>query len=191
MTVPFLNLTALHAPLKEEMLKELEEVLDNSSFILGPKVQNFEKAFAEFCGVEHAMGVNSGTTALYMALLALNIGPGDEVIVPAMTFVATAEAVRYTGATPVFADVEEGRFTLDPALIEKCITPRTKRSCRYTSTVSWPTCPPSAPLPKSTASRSLRTRRRRMVRISTANVPDSGAISPVSVLSRQESRCLR
>ncbi|WP_319468439.1 DegT/DnrJ/EryC1/StrS family aminotransferase [uncultured Pseudodesulfovibrio sp.] len=126
MTVPFLNLTALHAPLKEEMLKELEEVLDNSSFILGPKVQNFEKAFAEFCGVEHAMGVNSGTTALYMALLALNIGPGDEVIVPAMTFVATAEAVRYTGATPVFADVEEGRFTLDPALIEKCITPRTK-----------------------------------------------------------------
>jgi len=126
MTIPFLNLTELHAPLKEEMLKELEEVLGQSSFILGGKVQQFEEKFAEYCGVEHAIGVNSGTTALHMALLALDIGPGDEVLVPAMTFVATAEAVRYTGATPVFVDVEPGRFTLDPTLIEKSITPQTK-----------------------------------------------------------------
>jgi len=126
MTIPFLNLTELHAPLKQEMLKELDEVLGQSSFILGGKVQQFEEDFAAYCGVEHAIGVNSGTTALHMALLALNVGPGDEVLVPAMTFVATAEAVRYTGATPVFIDIEPGRLTLDPALIEKSITSRTK-----------------------------------------------------------------
>lgn len=126
MTIPFLNLTRLHEPLKKRMLAELEDVLDHSSFILGPKVQNFEKKFAAFCGVEHAVGVNSGTTALHMALLALGVGPGDEVLVPAMTFVATAEAVRYTGATPVFVDVEPGRFCMDPALIEARITDKTR-----------------------------------------------------------------
>lgn len=126
MTVPFLNLTELHAPLKAEMMQELEDVLDNSSFILGPKVLNFEEKFADFCGVGHGVGVNSGTTALHMALLALDVGPGDEVIVPAMTFVATAEAVRYTGATPVFVDVEPGRLCMDPQRIEAAITPRTK-----------------------------------------------------------------
>lgn len=126
MTVPFLNLTELHASLKGEMLQELEEVLGQSSFILGPKVQNFEARFAEFCGVEHCVGVNSGTTALHMALLALDVGPGDEVIVPAMTFVATAEAVRYTGATPVFVDIEPGRLCMAPERVEAAITPRTK-----------------------------------------------------------------
>jgi dTDP-4-amino-4,6-dideoxygalactose transaminase len=126
MTVPFLNLTRLHEPLKRRMLDEIGEVMDQSSFILGPKVQNFEAGFAEFCGVDHVVGVNSGTTALHMALLALGVGPGDEVIVPAMTFVATAEAVRYTGATPVFVDIEPGRLCMDPALIEAKITERTR-----------------------------------------------------------------
>lgn len=126
MTVNFLDLVGLHAPLQEELLAELKDVLENSSFILGGKVQNFEQNFAKYCGVEFAQGVNSGTTALHMALLAMGVGPGDEVIVPAMTFVATAEAVRYTGATPVFVDIEPGRYTLDPAKIEEVITPKTK-----------------------------------------------------------------
>ena len=126
MTVKFLDLVGLHAPLKEELLAEIKEVLDNASFILGGKVQDFERAFAAYCGTDFARGVNSGTTALHMALLAMGVGPGDEVIVPAMTFVATAEAVRYTGATPVFVDIEPDRYTLDPAKLEAVITPRTK-----------------------------------------------------------------
>jgi len=126
MTVQFLDLVGLHAPLQEELLAELKDVLENSSFILGGKVQGFEQDFAAYCGVEFAQGVNSGTTALHMALLAMDVGPGDEVIVPAMTFVATAEAVRYTGATPVFVDIEPERFTLDPQKLEEVITPKTK-----------------------------------------------------------------
>lgn len=126
MTVKFLDLVGLHAPLQQELLSELKEVLENSSFILGPKVQAFEEAFAKYCGAKYARGVNSGTTALHMALLAMGIGPGDEVIVPAMTFVATAEAVRYCGATPVFADIDPARYTLSPHAIEAALTSRTK-----------------------------------------------------------------
>lgn len=126
MTVKFLDLVGLHAPLQEELLAELSDVLENASFILGPKVHQFEAAFADYCGTEFAQGVNSGTTALHMALLAMGIGPGDEVIVPAMTFVATAEAVRYIGATPVFVDIEPGRYTLDPEQFKAEITPKTK-----------------------------------------------------------------
>lgn len=126
MKVDFLNLNLLHAPLKEEFLSAFSEIIDKGCFISGPKVEEFEEDFARYCGVPHAVGLNSGTTALHMALNALGIGQGDEVIVPAMSFIASAEAVRYSGATPLFADIDPAFLTLDPAKVEAAITPRTK-----------------------------------------------------------------
>ena len=94
---------------------------------MGEETQNFEKEFAEFTGAKHALAVTNATAALHMACMAVNLGPGDEVIVPSLTFVATANAVRYTGATPIFADVEsEDWLTISPASIEKCITDKTR-----------------------------------------------------------------
>lgn len=92
----------------------------------GQYIERFERAFAEFCGVQHALSCTNGTVALHLAMLALDIGPGDEVIIPTLTFVATANAVRYVGATPVFVDCEEQTWNLDPAQIESKITPRTR-----------------------------------------------------------------
>lgn len=126
MKVDFLNLHALHAPLKEAFLSEFSDIIDKGCFISGPKVEAFEQAFADFCQVPHAAGLNSGTTALHMALTALDIGPGDEVIVPAMSFMASAEAIRYAGATPVFVDIDPRFYTLAPDKLEEAITPRTK-----------------------------------------------------------------
>ena len=126
MNVPFLNLKAQHAPLKDELLTAIEEVIDTSAFAGGPFVSRFEKDFAKFCGVEHAIGVGSGTDALWLALLGLGIGPGDEVITVPMTFIATAEAISRTGATPVFVDIDEETYTLDPSGLELALTPRTK-----------------------------------------------------------------
>ena len=94
---------------------------------MGEETQNFEKEFAEFTGAKHALAVTNATAALHMASMAVNLGPGDEAVVPSLTFVATANAVRYTGATPVFADVEsEDWLTISPASIEKCITEKTR-----------------------------------------------------------------
>lgn len=93
---------------------------------LGSYVTRFEQEFARFCGVRHAVSVNNGTVALHLALHALGIGPGDEVIVPSLTFVATANAVHYTGATPVFADVDPVTWCIDPADVRRCVTPRTR-----------------------------------------------------------------
>ena len=121
-----------HFPVyKPELLgNELRYVTDciESSWIssLGSYIERFETRFAEFCGVEHAVAVTNGTVALHLALLLFDIGPGDEVIVPDLTFVATANAVRYTGATPVLVDSEPGTWTMDPARIEERITPRTR-----------------------------------------------------------------
>jgi perosamine synthetase len=92
----------------------------------GKYIERFEEGFAQFCGVSDAVACSNGTTALHLALLALDVGPGDEVIVPTLTFVATANAVRYCGGTPVFVDAEEGTWALDPAALEAKITPRTK-----------------------------------------------------------------
>src|ERR1043166_3869860 len=92
----------------------------------GAYIERFESAFAEFCGVKHASSCSNGTTALHLALLALGVGPGDEVIVPTLTFVATANAVVYCGGRPVFVDVQPDTWNIDPALIEAKITPRTK-----------------------------------------------------------------
>ncbi len=108
---------------KEYVLDCLESTWISSS---GKYLDRFEEAFAEFCGVKHAVSCSNGTTALHLALLALGVGPGDEVIVPTLTFVATANAVTYCGARPVFVDVEPETWSIDPAAIEAKITPRTK-----------------------------------------------------------------
>jgi dTDP-4-amino-4,6-dideoxygalactose transaminase len=126
MTVPFLDLKAQYEPLKAEMHKAIDGVLDKCAYILGDAVGAFEKEFADYCGVKHAIAVNSGTSALHMALLASQIGPGDEVITVSHTFVATTAAILYAGAKPVFVDVEPKSLTMDPSLVEKAITARTK-----------------------------------------------------------------
>ncbi len=126
MKVPFLDLQKHHAPYRTEFSRAIEEVVDSGAFAGGPFVAAFEQDFAKFCGVAHACGVGNGTDALWFALLALGIGPGDEVITVASTFMATAEAISYTGATPVFVDIDEQSYTMDPAQLRAALTPRTK-----------------------------------------------------------------
>jgi dTDP-4-amino-4,6-dideoxygalactose transaminase len=124
--VPFLDLRAHHAPLRAEFDRAISEVIESGAFAGGPFVTQFENEFAAFCGSRHSIGVGNGTDALWLALLACGIGPGDEVITVPNTFMATAEAITYTGARPVFVDVDERTYTMDPALLEKARTPRTK-----------------------------------------------------------------
>jgi len=124
--VPFLDLKAHHAPLRAEFDQAIGEVIDSGAFAGGPFVAQFENEFAAFCGSRHAIGVGNGTDALWLALLACGIGPGDEVITVPNTFMATAEAITYSGASPVFVDVDQRTYTMDPALLEKARTPRTK-----------------------------------------------------------------
>jgi len=124
--VPPLNLTAQFGGLRDELLKELTEVAASGYYVLGPKVAAFEAALARYCGTKHALGLSSGTDALLVALLALEIGPGDEVIVPTFTFFATAGTVVRLGARPVFCDIAPQTFNIDVAQIERRITPRTK-----------------------------------------------------------------
>jgi dTDP-4-amino-4,6-dideoxygalactose transaminase len=124
--VPFLDLKAHHAPLRTEIDLAIAEVIDSGAFAGGPVVAQFEDEFAAFCGTRHAIGVGNGTDALWLALLACGIGPDDEVITVPNTFMATAEAITYTGATPVFVDVDEHTYTMDPGLLERARTPRTK-----------------------------------------------------------------
>ena len=126
MQVPFLNLRAQHDPLRAELLASIQEVIDTSAFAGGPFVAKFEEDFAKFCQTRYAIGVGNGTDALWFALLALGVGPGDEVITVPATFMATAEAISYCGAKPVFVDIDEKTYTMNPALLEKAITPRTK-----------------------------------------------------------------
>src|SRR6516162_4270131 len=124
--VPYLDLPAQMRGLRKEIDAAIARTLDNCSFCLGPDVSQFEKDFARFCGAEHCVAFNSGTSALHIALLLLNIGPGDEVITTPCTFVATSWAISYVGARPVYVDIEDATFNLDPARVEKSITPRTK-----------------------------------------------------------------
>lgn len=112
--------------IKENVLSELENVFEKGCFILGPNVKNFEENFAGFCDAKYGIGVNSGTDALYMGLSALGIGKGDEVIVPTHTFIASALAISYTGAKPVFVDIEDVTYNINPDDVEKAITPQTK-----------------------------------------------------------------
>jgi len=124
--VPLLDLGAVHGALAEELLRDFERVLRSGQFILGPEHDAFEKELAASSGVTHAIGVASGTAALSIALLSLGLTPGDEVIVPAFTYFASASAVTSLGARPVFVDVEPERLGLDPARVEAAITPRTR-----------------------------------------------------------------
>src|SRR5436853_3107294 len=124
--VPFLDLEAHHAPLRDEFNHAIGEVIDSGAFAGGPFVEKFEEAFASYCGCQHAIGVGSGTEALWLSLLACGIGPGDEVITVSNTFMATAEAITYSGARPVFVDVDERTYTMDPAGLEAALSPRTK-----------------------------------------------------------------
>jgi dTDP-4-amino-4,6-dideoxygalactose transaminase len=126
MKVPFLDLEAQYQSIKDEVAVAIQEVLESCSFAGGPFVQRFEDEFAAFCRCEYAIGVGSGTEALWLALLALGIGPGDEVITVPNTFIATAEAISFCGAKPIFVDVDEKTYNMDPALLEATITSRTK-----------------------------------------------------------------
>ncbi len=126
MNIPFSDLNAQHKEIRKEISKAITGVIERGDFILGQDVALFEKAFAQFCGVNYAVGVSSGTSALFLALRALGVGPNDEVIVPAFTYIATASAVSYTGAKPVFVDIEEDTYNIDVSKIKKAITKNTK-----------------------------------------------------------------
>jgi dTDP-4-amino-4,6-dideoxygalactose transaminase len=124
--IPFVDLKAQYGAIKPEIDAAIARVLENSQFILGPEVAAFEREFAHYTGAAAAIGVNSGTSALHLALLAAGVGPGDEVITVPFTFVATVAAIGYTGATPVFVDIDPASFTMDVTQVEAAITPRTK-----------------------------------------------------------------
>lgn len=126
MTVPFVDLKAQYQSIKPEIDAAIQHILDNTQFILGAEVAAFENEFAAYCGAEFCMGVNNGTNAIYLALLAAGVGPGDEVITTPFTFVASVAAIDYTGAKTVFVDIDPKTYLIDPAKIEAAITPRTK-----------------------------------------------------------------
>jgi len=126
MGVKYLDLAAQYDSIKTEIAAAIANILDTNQYILGKEVQAFEEAFARAHGATAGIGVNTGTSALHLALLAAGVGPGDEVITTPFTFVATAAAIGYTGATPVFVDIDPASFTIDPSKIEAAITPRTK-----------------------------------------------------------------
>ena len=124
--IPLVDLGAQLATIRPEIDAAIKKVLDDTSFVLGPAVARFERAFAEYVGVRHCVAVQSGTAALQLAILAVGIKPGDEVITAPSSFFATAEAISLCGAHPVFVDVEEDTLNIDPRLIEKAITTRTR-----------------------------------------------------------------
>ncbi len=124
--VPYLDLKAQLRPIRPEIDAAIARALDNCSFCLGPEVAQFEKDFAASCDAEHCLAMNSGTSALHIAMRLLGVGPGDEVITTPYTFIATSWAISYCGAKPVFVDIEDATFNLDPRLVERAITPRTK-----------------------------------------------------------------
>jgi dTDP-4-amino-4,6-dideoxygalactose transaminase len=126
MAIPLLDLKLQYAAIREEALRVTAEVYESQLFILGKRVEDFERDFAAYCNTKHALGVSSGTDALLEALMVLDIGPGDEVIVPAYSFFATAGVVSRLGATPVFVDIDLTDYNIDPMLLERKLTPRTK-----------------------------------------------------------------
>ncbi len=125
MEVPTLDLHGQYMNLKEEIDAAMGEVLDNTAFILGPAVEEFEKDFAEYCGTDYCIGVNSGTAALQLIYEAIGLQPGDEVITTPMTFIATAEPLVHMGIKPVFADINPETYNIDPAKVEEKITDNT------------------------------------------------------------------
>jgi len=126
MHVPYFDLKIQYRGLREEILGALDRVCTNAAFILGEEVVQFEREFATYCEATHCVAVNSGTSALHLALLGVGVQPGDEVITTPNTFIATAEAISYVGARPVFIDIDPQTANLDPARVEAAITPRTR-----------------------------------------------------------------
>jgi dTDP-4-amino-4,6-dideoxygalactose transaminase len=126
MPVPLFDTTTPLAPLRGEILARIAEVVEDSRFILGPEVAAFEQELAAYCGAKHAIGVANGTDAITIALMALGVGPGDEVVVPSFTFYASAEAIGPTGATPVFCDVDPDTFCVTADTVKAALTPATK-----------------------------------------------------------------
>lgn len=124
--IPFLDLRRQHAALREELLAAMGRVLDSAAFILGPEGEALERELAAHAGVRHAVGVASGTDALRLALAAAGVRPGDEVVTPAFSFVASGSTIVMAGAVPVFADIDPTTFAVDPRAVEKVITPRTR-----------------------------------------------------------------
>jgi dTDP-4-amino-4,6-dideoxygalactose transaminase len=124
--IPMVDLKIQYLKIKDEIDRGILEALEKTQFILGPNVAAFETEAAAYLGVQHAVGVASGTDALHLALAAAGIGVGDEVITSPFTFIATAEAIRYVGATPVFVDIDPKTFNIDPARIEAAITPKSR-----------------------------------------------------------------
>ncbi|RME80914.1 MAG: DegT/DnrJ/EryC1/StrS family aminotransferase [Caldilineae bacterium] len=126
MTIPLVDLKAQYHSIQDEIDAAIRRVIDNTAFIMGREVAAFEEAFADYCGVRHAVGVSSGTGALFLTLLGYGIGPGDEVITTPFTFFATGEAISQVGARPVFVDIDPVTYNIDPARIEAAITPHTR-----------------------------------------------------------------
>ena len=126
MNVPFLELKQQNAAVWNEIQEDFACLVREAQFVLGPAVKEFEEAFAAYCGVRHCVGVNNGTTALHMALVAHDVGPGDEVITTPHSWISTSWAIAYTGARPVFVDIDPATYTLDPRKVESAITPSTK-----------------------------------------------------------------
>jgi len=124
--IPLVDLHAQYETLKPEIDAAIQRVIDKTAFILGPEAKQFEENFARFCNVKHAIGLDSGTAALHLAMMALNIGAGDEVITTAHTFIATSEPIALLGARPVLVDIDPRTYNLDPQKLEAAITPRTK-----------------------------------------------------------------
>jgi dTDP-4-amino-4,6-dideoxygalactose transaminase len=124
--IPLLDLQAQYKTIQPDVEQAVLKVLASGQYVLGPEVEAFEREFADYCGARHGIAVNSGTSALHLALLAADVGPGDEVITTPLTFVATASAIVSCGATPVFVDIDPVTMTLDPAKVEAAITERTR-----------------------------------------------------------------
>ncbi len=124
--IPFVDLKAQYRSIKPEIDAAIARVLESAQFVLGEEVASVEQEFAAYCGARHGIGVNSGTSALHLALLASGVGPGDEVITVPFTFVATVAAIRYTGARPVFVDIDPRSYTLDVNQLAGAVTRRTK-----------------------------------------------------------------
>src|ERR1700674_4876472 len=122
-TVPFVDLKAQHDLLAHELNEALQRVMARSWFILGAELEAFEADFAAYCGVKHCVGVGSGTDALHLALRACGVGPGHEVITVSHSFIATALAIAWTGATAIFVDIDPETYTIDPAQVARAITP--------------------------------------------------------------------
>ncbi|MCK5259748.1 MAG: DegT/DnrJ/EryC1/StrS family aminotransferase [Candidatus Omnitrophica bacterium] len=126
MNVPFIDFSKQYEAIKDRIDEGLKAVFKKGNFILGEEEKTFETQFANYCDTKHAVGVNSGTDALYLALGALDISVGDEVIIPTFTFIATALCISYTGAKPVFVDIEDETYNIDPQKLEEVITDKTK-----------------------------------------------------------------